>query len=107
MNENKIQRMQFLEQNLQAINMQKQAYQMELDETFSSIEEINNSKEDVYKVIGQIMIKTKKEKILEELNTKIQLLRSKISSLEKQQEKFDSELKNIRNEMISSIGKEK
>jgi len=107
MNENKIQRMQFLEQNLQAINMQKQAYQMELDETFSSIEEINNSKEDVYKVIGQIMIKTKKEKILEELNTKIQLLKSKISSLEKQQEKFDSELKDIRNEMISSIGKEK
>lgn len=107
MNENKIPRLQFLEQNLQAISMQKQAYQMELDETLSSIEEINNSKGDVYKVIGQIMIKTKKEKILGDLNARIQLLKSKISSLEKQQEKFDSELRNTRNEMISSIGKKK
>ncbi|MCK4501265.1 prefoldin subunit [Candidatus Babeliales bacterium] len=68
MDQNKIQEMQILEQNLQNLLMQKQAFQMELSETVSALKEIEKSSEDVYKVIGQLMIKVSKDKIKEELN---------------------------------------
>ena len=42
---NKIQEMQFLEQNLQNIILQKQALQMELSETNSALKEIENAGE--------------------------------------------------------------
>ena len=103
MDEDKIKRMQFLEQNLQSIMMQKQSFQMELNEVLSSISEVEKSEEDVYKMIGQIMIKSKKEEVLEELKTKEKLISSRIDFLVKEENKFNGQLKDIRNEMIQSI----
>ena len=69
-----IQELQFLEQNIQNIFFQKQAFQMELTETQSALREIENSQEDAYKLIGQLMIKVPKSKIIEELSEKEKLL---------------------------------
>ena len=80
-----IQEVQFLEQNLQNLFFQKQAFQMELTETQSALREIENSKEDAYKLIGQLMIRVPKSKILEELSEKEKFLNLKISNLEKQE----------------------
>ena len=66
----KIQEMQILEQNLQSLLLQKQAFQMELSETQSALKEIENSGEEVFKIIGQLMIKTDKSKIKQELLNK-------------------------------------
>ena len=60
--EKQIQEMQILEQNLQNILMQKQAFQMEITETQSALEEIENSGDEVYKIIGSLMIKSEKIK---------------------------------------------
>ena len=57
MDNEKIQQMQFMEQNLQSILMQKQAFQMEISETTSALNEVEKSKDDVYKIVGQLMIK--------------------------------------------------
>ncbi len=65
--EKKIQEMQMLEQNLQNLFMQKQAFQMELSETEAALKEIEGAKDEVFKVIGQLMIKTEKAKMSEEL----------------------------------------
>ena len=64
----KIQEMQLLEQNLQNILMQKQAFQMEQAETDSAVKEIESAGDEVFKIIGQLMIKSDKEKIKEELS---------------------------------------
>jgi len=93
--------MQFLEQNLQGIFMQKQAFQMELSETLSAISEIEKAKDSVYKVIGQLMIKISKEKILEELNSKEKLINTRLNSLQNQEEKIQEQIHNIREELIS------
>ncbi len=101
-NQEKIQQMHFLEQNLQAILMQKQAFQMELSEIDLSLKEIANSGEDIYKIIGQLMLKVQKNKIIEELNSKQSLVKSRIKNLEKQEENLSEQSKKIREEILKS-----
>ena len=101
----KIQQMQFLEQNLQSILMQKQAFQMDLSETVSALKEVDKSKDDVYKVIGQLMIKVSKDKIKEELKNKEKLLETRLDNLTKQEESLTEQANKLREEIISSIKK--
>ncbi|PIN71316.1 prefoldin subunit beta, partial [Candidatus Pacearchaeota archaeon CG11_big_fil_rev_8_21_14_0_20_30_13] len=96
----KMQQIQFFQENLQAILMQKQAFQMELSETISALKEVENSKEDVYKLIGQLMIKTPSQKIVEELKNKEKIIEMRLKRLEDQEEKLNSEVKKVRNEFI-------
>lgn len=102
MNQENIQKLQFLEQNLQAILMQKQAFEMELNETISAMNEIEKSSEPVYKILGQIMIKISKENIIEELKGKEKLIVARIKTLDSQEETLKSQLDKIRNEIIGS-----
>ena len=48
----KIQELQGMEQNLNNLVMQKQAFQMELTETENALSEISKSKDDVFKLVG-------------------------------------------------------
>lgn len=96
----KIQEIQFLEQNLQNLIFQKQAFQMELSETQASLNELNNSNEEVFKIIGQMMVKSEKSKINSELKEKEKLIQLRVNTLEKQEEKFTEKLKNLREEII-------
>ena len=103
--ENKIQEMQILEQNLQNILMQKQAFQMELSETESALIEINKSGDEVFKIIGQLMIKSDKSKILEELSDKEKILNLRLNSLEKQENSISKKLSEFRDEVMKEMGK--
>ncbi len=105
MENEKIQQIQFLEQNIQGILMQKQSFQMEMNETISALKEIEKSKEDVYKVIGQIMIKLPREKIVEDLKNKEKILKVRIESLENQENSLNKQLNEIKEEVLSSINK--
>ena len=70
-NQEKLQELQVLEQNLQNVLMQKQTFQIELAETQGALEELEKSGEEVYKIIGQLMIKSEKAKMKIELEEKI------------------------------------
>ncbi len=96
-----IQEIHFLEQTLQNIFFQKQAFQMELTETQSALKEIENSKEDAYKLIGQLMIRVPSSKIKEELSDKEKILNLKIKSLEKQESSFSEKLEQIRKQILN------
>jgi prefoldin beta subunit len=98
--DNSMQEMQVLEQNLQNILMQKQAFQMEFSETQSSLKEIKDAKGDVFKIVGQLMIKTDKKKTEEELTNKEKMLDLRIKSLEKQENSFSEQLTKLRDEML-------
>ncbi len=97
----KLQEIQILEQNIQNIMMQKQSFDFELSETLSALKEIENSGDEVYKVVGQLMIKSNKEKIKEELSNKEKLIELRVSSLEKQEKSFSENLEKLRDEMLS------
>ena len=100
-NDKNIQEVQFLEQNLQNLLFQKQAFQMELTETQSALKEIENSQDDSYKLIGQLMIKISKSKIKEELSDKEKILNLKIKNFEKQEKYLSEKLEQIRKQIIT------
>ena len=102
MKQDKIQELQFLEQTMQNILLQKQTFQMELSETQSALNEIRGSKDDVYKIIGQMMIKSEKKKILEELENKEKIISLRLSSIEKQEDSMMEKMEKIREEVIDS-----
>jgi len=99
----KIQQLQVFEQNFQQILMQKQAFQMELTETENALSEIAKSKDDIYKMIGQIMIKTEKKKIEDELKKKQELLSLRLKTFEKQETELTKQLEDLRKEVMAKI----
>ena len=100
--EEKIQELQVIEQNLQNILLQKQAFQIELSETQTSLDELEKASEEDFKIIGQIMLKSNKEKLNEELKSKEKLLDLRLSSIEKQEESFKDRLFQLREELFES-----
>ncbi len=99
----KIQEMQILDQNLQNLILQRQAFEMELSETEAAAREIEKSNE-VFKLIGELMIKKDKEKVKEELSTKEKILSMRIKSIEKQEDSFTNKLSELRNK-FSNLAK--
>ena len=99
----KFEEMQFLEQNIQNLMLQRQAFQMELSETEFAINELNNSKEDdSYKIVGQLMIKFPKSKILEDLKSKKNILDLRLNAIEKQEENLSENIEKIREELVDT-----
>lgn len=98
--EQKLQELQILEQSLQQIFFQKQSFQIELLETESALKEIKNSGDEIYKVIGQLMIKSNKEKIEEELEKKKNLTQERINEIDKQEEILTKRLNSLRKDII-------
>lgn len=96
----KIQEIHILEQNLQNLLLQKQAFQMEISETKSARREVEASNDDVFKIIGQLMIKSDKLRILDELSNKEKLLDLRIKSLEKQEKAFLEKIESLRKEIL-------
>jgi prefoldin beta subunit len=102
-NDKKIQEMSILEQNLQNILFQKQAFELELDETNSALKEIEMAGDEIFKIIGQLMIKTEKSKIKKELLEKQKILDVRIKSFEKQETYLREKIDGIREELTASL----
>jgi len=99
----KIQQLQIFEQNIQNLLLQKQAFQFELNETENAIEEVKKAGEEVYKMIGQVMLKASKPEIEKELSQKKDILGLRIKSIEKQEANLKEEAEKIRQEVMKKI----
>jgi len=99
----KIQELQSFEQTLSSLLMQKQAFQMELSETENALKEIVESKDDVFKLVGNIMIKSDKTAIEKELKQKQELLALRLKSLEKQETELGKQAEELREEVMKKI----
>lgn len=97
--EKKIQEVYFLEQNYQNLIMQKQSFEIELAETKAALREIENSGDEVFKIIGQLMIKSDKSKIKEELLNREKILDMKIKSFERQENLLSEKLEKLKKEI--------
>ena len=105
--EQKIAKLQLLEQNLQNFLMQKQSLQTQLNEVAGAIEELNKSKGNVYKIVGNIMVASEKSSLEKDLNSKKELIELRIKNLEKQEEKIKEEATELQNEVLSKFKDEK
>lgn len=101
----KLQELQLAEQNFQNLLLQKQAFQMELNELDSAIEESKKSNDDIYRIIGQIMVKSKKENIIKELEEKKHIFNIRIKTLENQEKLFSDKFEKLKKELESKFKK--
>ena len=87
-------KMQQSQQNLQSIIGQKQQVEMENTESDRALEELQkaNDDEQVFKYAGSILIKSDKKTLIEELEEKKELSKTKIIVLEKQEERLKNSL---------------
>ncbi len=99
----KIQDLQILEQNFQNISMQKQAFQLELNETSTALDEVGKSKGDVFRVLGQVMVKSDKSELKKELKEKKDLLELRIKAIEKQDLGLRESIERLRGEIVNKI----
>src|SRR3989344_3890223 len=100
--ERKIAELQLLEQNLQNFLMQKQHFQSESSEAENALKEIDSS-EEVYKIVGNIMISKKKEDLKKELSSRKKIIELRIKSLEKEEEKIKEKANSLQKEVIGEI----
>lgn len=101
--------MQQLQQNLQAIMMQKQQLEIENVETDRALEELKKAgtEDAVYKAAGSVMVKAKKDDVIKELEEKKELTTTRVKVLEKQEARVKENLKEVEtkiNEMIRGGG---
>jgi len=86
-----------LQQNLQAVQVQKQQVEAELSETDRALEELKNAKDDeqIYKYAGSLLIKVTKEAITKELQEKKEISNTRTLVLGKQEARFKESLKEL------------
>ena len=99
----KIQELQSYEHNLQSLLMQKQAFQFELTESENALSEISKSKDEIFKLVGSIMIKTDKDKTIKELKHKQELISLRLKSIEKQEHELTQQIEELREEVMKKI----
>lgn len=98
--ERKMQQLQLLEQNLQNLLLQKQAFQIEQRETQAALRELEKSGDEVFKVIGQLMIKTDKDKMKKELEEKVKLIDLRIQNMDKQEQSFSERFQELQKDLL-------
>ncbi len=103
-----VSRLQQLQQNLQAIMMQKQQLEVESVETDKALEELKKAGADdaVYKNAGSVLIKAKKDEVVKELEEKKELSNTRVMVLAKQETRVKENLKEVEtkiNEMIRGM----
>jgi len=97
-----IQRLQMMEQNMQALNMQKQQLQAQLFEIEGALKEIATSPV-VYKIVGGIMIGAEKDVLQKDLQGKKELIELRVQTLEKQEKQLKERAKNLQEEILASV----
>ena len=102
-NARKIQELQMLEQNLQNFLIQKQAFQFEENEIINASEELKTSEGDVYKIVGQIMIKSQKNDLEKELKSKKELIQLRLKNIEKQEGLLREKALKLRDELLKEL----
>ena len=102
-----IEQLQSTEQQLQGFMMQKQQMQLELNEVDTALEELKNAKGDVYKTLGNVMLKTEKPQLIKELEEKKKLADLRLSSIEKQEALLTEKATKLRDELQAAMVKDK
>ena len=100
----KIQELQMLEQNFQQLLMQKNAFSMESNETDYIIKEVEKTEGEVSRIIGnQVVIKSTKEAIFEDMKKKKELIDTRMKSIDEQEKEFSEKIESIREEVMKAI----
>jgi len=98
-------RLQQLQQTLQAVLTQKQQLELELTETEQALDELEKLTDEavIYKSIGSLLVKSQRTKITTELNERKDLLNMRIGVLGKQEERLRSQVKDLQTKLQQDL----
>ena len=98
-------RLQQLQQTLQSILAQKQQVEMEKTEVEQTIAELQKTADDavIYKAAGSLLIKAEKPKVTEELVERKELLDTRSTVLGRQEERMRSQIKEAQTKLQEDL----
>lgn len=102
----KISQLQLLEQNLQNFMLQKQQFQTQLMEVESALTELEKS-DTAYKIVGNIMVISKKDELQKDLKAKKEMLELRIKTLENQEDKIREKATKTQSEILKGMKEKK
>ena len=94
-----------MQQNLQAVVIQKQQVELELSETEKALEELGKAadSEAIYKFVGNLLLKVQKDAIVKELTEKKELSATRKLVLAKQETRFREGLKDLQTKIDDAV----
>jgi prefoldin beta subunit len=98
-------RLQQLQQTLQSILAQKQQVEMEKTEVDQTMAELQKTPDDavVYKAIGSLLVKAEKLKVNEELTERKSLLDTRSTVMARQEERIRSQVKEAQTKLQEDL----
>jgi len=98
-------RLQQLQQTLQSILAQKQQVEMEKTEVEQTIAELQKTADDavIYKAAGSLLVKAEKPKVTEELVERKELLDTRSTVLARQEERMRSQIKEAQTKLQEDL----
>ena len=97
-------RLQMIEQQVQTMAMQKQQFQSQLFEVENALKELKTSK-TAYKIVGNIMVLSDKEKLEKDLKQKKEIADLRIANMDKEEKKLKEKAKKLQEELLSALKK--
>ena len=98
-------RLQQLQQTLQSVLTQKQQLELGLAEIEQSLSELEKLTKQavIYKSVGSLLVKAKKTKVTKELKEQKELLNMRISVLGKQEKRLRTQLKDLQTKLQQDL----
>lgn len=98
-------RLQQLQQTLQTILAQKQQVEMERTEVDQTLAELTKTPEDavIYKAVGSLLVKAEKTKVSEELVERKSLLETRSTVMARQEERIKNQVKEAQTKLQEDL----
>ncbi len=98
-------RLQQLQQTLQKVLVQKQQVELELTEIEQAQTELERLEDDtvIYKSIGSLLVKDKKDEVTTDLNERKELLNTRAKVLGRQEERLRGQLKDLQTKIQEDL----
>ena len=98
-------RLQQLQQSLQGVMGQKQQLEMQLSEVEHAVSELAKLDETavIYKSIGALLVKSEKDKVTKELTERKDLVKMRVDVLTKQDERLRTQVKDLQEKLQQDL----
>ncbi|MBI4440323.1 prefoldin subunit beta [Candidatus Woesearchaeota archaeon] len=102
--EEKISQLQLVEQSVQALSVQKQQIQAQLQEIESALGELSKT-EKAYRIVGNIMVASDRDEIIKDLKSRQESSQIRIKSIERQESQLKEKAESMRSEIMAELKK--
>ncbi|MBT4174128.1 prefoldin subunit beta [archaeon] len=99
----KIGQLQLFEQNLQNFAAQKQQLQSQLLEAENATKELETASGTVYKIVGNIMVTSDKDKLKQDLQSQKELVELRLKNIKKQEDSIKEKAETIQAEVLKEF----